>query len=355
MKTTVIIAALTLAASFLCWGCGGSTNLISDGGGSRRTEYVGTQAPGDVWTWSFEGQTFTGRNETLGFAYAGTAVQLPSGFKKLTMTSSTDPGVSVGDRAFAIEIPGTCLLVKPAGGDRVEPIFGTGLGANPTEAAFTMNWVAVPRLGYRLDQDDAYGVASFTRTEPGYTVAIEYAQLDWDTMDVGGGATLVPENGRYVVAGEQMVFGLQASGVFFGDKGPNLGGLIGFRQPTAPIPWADVATGTYIGTLVKDGQTQLVRVQPGDPGSLVARRFGSDANVETDTLDSTDAGAILRLASSPAPGLLRLTIESGSSTENLVAIVAVVEGRRILFCLGGSIGVGSGEQSISNLMLVQRD
>src|SRR5579862_1076431 len=112
MRKLVAITSLLM----VLWGCGGS----GVGGGSASPSlrsYVGTQGPGDVWSWQLTGTTFTATNQTQGFHYTGTEATLPTGFLKLTVGTTDDPNVTVGQSAYALELPGTALVMKPAGAD----------------------------------------------------------------------------------------------------------------------------------------------------------------------------------------------------------------------------------------------
>jgi hypothetical protein len=342
-------AILVLAA------CGG-IKALEEESREATAEYVGTQAPGDVWKWVFEGKKFSGENQTLGFRYSGTSVKLPSGFRKLTIGTSTDPSVSPGDLAYAIEIPGTCLLLKPAGGNSKPPIIGSGLGANPTAESLALNWITIPRLDYQIDQEDAFGVAEFTKTSEGYTLGIQFAQLGMDVMEPGGGARLVERDGRYVdEENPDLVIGLQKSGVFICDRGPNAGGLIGVLQPSAPIDWKSLASKRFAGMITQSNATTLIRVVPGADDTLVAEPFLTDASVDGNLPSSNpEDQVVIQFVEAPAPGLFRINIKVGDRTERLAAVCAIVDGKVLLFGFGGSPATDTAPQRLYNVFLVEQ-
>ena len=356
-------------AAFLvgCGGSGSSPSTSSGGtGGStggdvlaQTRDYVATQQPGDVWAWTLNASTFTGANETLGNDYSGSLAHLPSGFSLLTIDSTNDPDVAVGSKAYAVEIPGTCILVRPAGGDEVMPIIGTGLGSNPTAETMSMNWITVPSANFSLETDDAFGVAHFTRTETGYSLAIDFGKLTYESGDLeeGMGGTLVVRDGRYVVDEEEeggdTVFGLQRSGVFMADNGPNLGGIIGMNVPTSPLPWSDIAGRNFIGMLVKANRSQLVKCSAGvDPGTLRGYGLFSEEAIASGTPDDPDSGVILSLIGEASPGLYTVYLtglEPGASDEKMFVIAGIVEGKCVLFGFGGNEHDGT-----YNVLLVEK-
>ncbi|MBS1706761.1 MAG: hypothetical protein JST40_12895 [Armatimonadetes bacterium] len=338
--------------AFAVAGCGGG-NVTSTGGGQTSSQvFVGTQQPGDVWQWELGTSTFTASNETRSFNYAGAVELLPSGFSKLTMASSNDDQVPVDSVAYAVEIPGTCLLVKPADTDGAAPVIATAVGANPTANTFSMNWVTVPSATFTM-QDDAFGIANFTKTETGYDLAIDYGRLDHTgPLNQGMGTTLLEQDGRYVVQDVNVVFGLQRSGVFVGDKGPDMGGIIGMQVPTTPITWSDVTTKSYIGMLVRRGRTQLVAAHTGtDPQTLAGSALASESEIASGVSTDPERGVVLSHNADFSNGLFKVDLTStdpGSQPEVLYFIVGEVDGKFVVFGFGGNDSDGT-----YNLLLVE--
>lgn len=339
--------------TILAIGCGGN-NVVS---GTRGVEdYVGTQQPGDVWAWSIGASTFTASNETLSHNYAGVVEPLPSGFTKLTITSTNDSGVTVGTQAYSIEIPGTCLLVKPAGSEFVSPIIATGLGSNPTAQTLAMNWITIPSADFDAQNSDAFGTANFTKTQAGYDAAIEFGKLDYSEgpLSQGSGATLLYQNGRYIIEGEDVVFGLQQSGVFMADFGPNLGGIIGMQAPTRSIPWSEIAGKIFLGMMAESGRTQLITANPGTaPDTLQADGLVTDTEISTGiNTGSGDGGVILELLNTVSNGLYAVNLNyggNGSTNEKMFFVAGEVEGKLVLFGFAGNAITGT-----YNVLLVEK-
>jgi hypothetical protein len=91
-------------------------------------KYVGTQSPGDVWSWSLDKQqghmsatwdygTFDDPTDDI--YIEGTFISLPSGFLKVTITKSIPqhPEIPTNGTAwfYALEIPNMAMIIKPEG------------------------------------------------------------------------------------------------------------------------------------------------------------------------------------------------------------------------------------------------
>lgn len=357
---------LTLATAALLIGCGG--NNASTGGGaveSASRAYVATQQPGDIWSWTLSATSFSGTNETLGHTYSGDVQVLPSGFSSLTITSSNDDAVAAGSKAYAVEIPGTCILVRPAGGDGVMPIIGTGLGSNPTADTMSMNWITIPKAGFQVANDDAFGIADFTKSGGGYHLDIHYGRLSYESGDlqVGIGATLTDTNGRFLVTnddgseitddGRDVVFGLQASGVFMADMGPNAGGLIGMLAPTDPLHWSEVASKEFIGMLVKSSRSQLVHCTPAGGDVLDGVGLFTDEEISSGETGDPTRGVTISLGAEISNGLYTVNLKSkepGAPDEKMFMIAGKVDGKIVMFAFGGTDRDGT-----YNVLLVEKN
>jgi len=347
---------LTLFTAVLAIGCGGGGGTPGTGGtGSTdqsTRDYVATQQPGDVWSWTLSPTTFSGTNETLNHTYSGSVEVLASGFSLLTIDSSNDGNVAVGSKAYAVEVPGTCILVRPAGGQTAMPIIGTGLGASPTTDTLSMNWITVPKTNFQIAMDDAFGVANFTKSGNGYDVAIDFGRLDYESgaLEQGMGATLKDSDGRFIVVnpdgssvnenGSDIVFGLQASGVFMADKGPGEGGIIGMVVPTNPLTWSEVAGKNYIGMLVRTGRSQLVSCKPGQVADTMdGVGLFTDDEIATGVSTDQTRGVTISLIGEISPGMFTVGLRSkdvGAPNEQMYCIAGMVDGKVIMFAFGGN-------------------
>lgn len=327
--------------------------LWSSGGGSSGSSgtspvsytYLGTQSPGDVWSWTSTATTFAADNLTRNYTYAGTKTALANGFLKLVVTSTTDPGVTVPATAYAVEFPDTALLVQPAGAaPRV--VVAASAGACPT-AADTYNWVTMPRLGWNPASDEAYGTAASAISSGSFTFNIQPNLLDTTAMTPYSQSGWTCSNGSFTNSGSTFAFGITPSGIFIGDEGTNAGGMIGVNAPAANVNLADVMSKTYRGFQFSTDTTTVANVtepiggEPAtgaDTGKMLGFSYGGDGNVETDTRCSTCDG-IIDLTTQSSPGLVTGTITSGGGTNNATFVISQVSGKYVMF---GVTTTGSG-------------
>lgn len=336
-------------AAFL-FGCGGSGSTASTPVSSGQAGYLGTQAPGDVWSWKLDANTFTASNDTLGHHYSGSKTELPTGFLKLQVDSSDDSGVSVGQVAYALEFPGTALLIKPAGADTNPPIIAGALGGNPAGPSCSFNFVAVGSKTYNPASDQAYGHVTFAVSGNNYNgSSIRYA-LDGTSLSPGPSnfsannglmTDLDPQNATSVTGA------MTPSGVCVLDYGPNKGGVIGVIQPSASVDLAALGTKSFKGFLVNQGKTQCVAVTPNGDGTLHGQGYANPSGVETGTSDN-GSGVTVSFTGQPNPGLVTINIANPGGSEHLVAAVNQVGGKYMLFCFGAD-----SQGSAHNVVLVE--
>lgn len=339
-------AALVLATSFIA-GCKLWNSSSSSSAAATPTSYsyLGTQSPGDVWTWTLGSTTFSAKNVTKSYTYSGTKSTLTSGFFKLVVTATTDPGVTVPATAYAVEFPNTALLVQPAGtAPRV--VVAASAGACPT-AADTYNWVTMPRVGWNQASDEAYGTAASSIASGTFTFNIQPNLLNTTAMTPYSQSGWTCSNGSFTNSGSTFAFGITPSGIFVGDEGAGAGGMIGVNAPTTNVNLADVMSKTYRGFQFSTDTTSVANVtEPigGEPatganaGKMLGFSYGGDGNVETNTRCTTCDG-IIDLTTQASPGLVTGTITSGGGTRNATFVISQVGGKYVMF---GVTVTGSG-------------
>lgn len=346
-KQTKGLIGLSFAASMavLLSGCGGGGGGIA--GGSIQS-YVGTSSPGDVWSWTFQSGTFSATNETLSHTYSGTSQDLPSGFKKLTITASNDSGVTEGSAGYAVEIPGEALLIKPAGGDSVHPIIATASTA-PPQTDLNFNWVTVPRANWDYATLPAYGTTDLTYSSGAWTGTIHHQLLNGQPgSDEQGSLSYIDD--RLHVNNSQAQAEMTPAGLMFIDNGPGNGGLVGMLQPASAIDWADFAGRQYRGLLVKAGKCQCVWAQSDGTGNMLGGGYAGDAGIETNTHDGDpQSGVAITLSSQPSNGLLRVNLTMPNGSASLVLAVNKVAGKYLAF------GIGTDQQGgLYNIYLMEQ-
>lgn len=329
LKQAILSCGLLAMALFTQLGCGGAG--VITGSGTR--VYVGTQSPGDVWAWTIENGTFTAVNETLGHTYSGTAQPLASGYLKLVVTGTTDPGVTTGQAAYAIELSGSTLLIKPAGDGTAAPIVASAVGAEPAGPSIAFNWITIPKQGWNPASDESYGTAEFTKGSTDWTGAIEHYMSD-GSHSGSGSATFRFEDGRMIIDGGDDVAAWTPSGVLIVDNGPNEGGVIGVRQESTNIDLTDFLSKQFRGFVVMNGQTRGCWARPNGPGALLGGMFEDDAGIESGS-DSSDPEdfADITFESQPVAGILRATLHTNGDDHNIIFAVSRVNGKYVCFGL----------------------
>lgn len=337
------LSVATAIAGLLAIGCGGGGLGVN-----TSLSYVGTSSPGDVWSWALDGATFTASNETLGHTYSGTSLDLPSGFKKLTVTSCNDPGVTEGSAGYALDIPGVALLVKPAGGNQVHPIIAMASTAPPL-ADLHFNWIVVPRANWDIHTLPAYGTTDLLYADGAWDGTIHHSLFD-GTPGTDEHGSLTYTDDRLHVNNSQAQAEITPAGIMFIDNGPGIGGLVGMLQPSAPIDWSDFASHQFRGLLVKANNCQCVWAHSDGGGNLVGGGYAGDAGIESNTPDGDpQSGVQISLSSQPSDGLLRVNLTMPNGSASMVLAVNKVNGKYVAY------GIGTDQQSsLYNICLIQQ-
>jgi hypothetical protein len=328
-------------------GCGGSTSSAS----SATRAYLGTQAPGDYWNWSIKNGTFTATDNTLGYTYSGTETMLSTGFLKLVVQATTDPGVTVGQAAYAIELPDTALIVKPAGADTRPPIVACALGSNPAGPTVTYNYVVVPSTTWTIAKA-ACGDVTFAVTGDTYAGTKSPFDINGNPLTQGSftftcvGGRMTDPNGT---GGVTYNGAMTPSGVCVIDYGPKNGGIIGVQQPSANVDEATLASQSYRGFLIKQGVTECCVATPNGDGTLSGKAYTEPNGVETGTFQGGESGVTASFGTQLEPGLVEMNIVTSGGSETIMCCVSVVGGKTML--LGFGDGGGSNPY---NIMFVQK-
>lgn len=327
-------------------GCGDSAAPTS-------AAYVGTQSPGDVWDWTLGSTTFSATNKVTGYTYSGSKSSLASGFLKLVVTMTTDPGLTPPATAYAVEFPNTALLVQPAGtGPRV--IVAASAGTCPTTAG-RYNWVTMPKATW-TSADEGYGTADTTISAGVFNFNVQSFTLANATVASYSQPNWTCANGTFTNASSSFAFALAPSGIFVGDEGTAQGGMIGVNAPAANVDLAAVIAQNYRGFQFSTDTTTVASVtEPigGEPGT------GANAgkivgfcytDVETGTRCPSAMDGIISLTAQPSPGLVTGTIDSGGGgSRPITFVISQVGGRYVVF---GVTVTGSGKPY--NFMVIQQ-
>lgn len=324
---------LVLAIGLMISGCGQQTSSTTPHG---TYSYIGTQSPGDVWSWTLGEGTVTATNETQGLYYQGTFVTLASGFLKGVVTATNDDNVPTDGTGifYMLEYPNTMLLVKPGGGNR-DKLIVCAARASVAPSAGQYNWISIPHLGWDATNSTAYGTVEVTVSSGLY-------DFDVRTYDISGnlkGTTLEAGysfvSGRLSKAGSTLKIFMTPSGAYLGDSGPDKGGFAGVKNETVDL--ADVVSKNYRGVIFSydssngHGHTEPVGSGP-HPSISGAMRGWGYTSVDTNTID-TSSYVTLNFGTQDGSGIISGTLAGSSGpTKNLKLVVARVNGKYI--CAG---------------------
>jgi hypothetical protein len=314
----------------------GFTACNNDETESSTREYTGTQSPGDVWEWTITTSggagTFTATNRTLGYDYSGDVETLSNKFIKLTVTASTEPGFTSPAEAYALEIPGTVLFIKPAGSPEV--IVGAARGECPTTDT-TYNWVELLEYPYDSTADTVYGTADSTVTGTNFDFSITKYLIS-GTLDGSDSSTgFTCTDGEMTHGSSSSVISITPSGVVIIDNGPGAGGVVGIEAPSSSVDMS-LVTGAgreYRGLLFKDeatgGETETIWTRPDGSGGLTGGGY-DDFEAGTETTDN----AVITFGAQSTPGIINGTLTDSSGDNDILFIINLIDGRYFIYGAG---------------------
>ena len=216
--------------------------------------YVGTQSPGDVWSWTLDkGQGHmtaswdhgTFDDLTDDYNIEGTFDVLPSGFLKVTITNvePATPEIPTDGTAwfYALDIPGMVMVVKPEGsikGDLISMVAAGDCDAVPGDYNYI---ITAPGNGASFDPvtEEAYGNVTITPSGNDFEIYGEKFSLDCVSNNcsvadqisglpiatcVSGGGITISENGVTSAQGQ-----FTNTGAMMMDFGYGNGGVLALK------------------------------------------------------------------------------------------------------------------------------
>jgi hypothetical protein len=340
MKKIMAITSIVFAAAALLFiACSSSKSSSDNGNPSTTRNYLGTQSPGDVWSWTIitdanGNGTFTATNETLTKDYSGTVSTLTNKYLKLLVTATTDTTVTVPAPVYALEVPDTVLVVKPANEDS-NVIVAVALGNCPTQPA-TYNMVEMTMPGWSAAVNSAYSVATTTNFS-GTTFDVDDQEYllsgaTYSTKKITGFSC---SNGRITEPGEGMMT-ITPSGMVISDNGPGQGGASGMQSPAANVDLNDVLlTGreyravSFVNANVPG--TDDVKphwARPNGSGGL----FGGDYSDFEAGIEDPATVSTITLGAQSYPGVVNGSFtESSGNTTNGVLMMNKINGKYFIY------------------------
>ncbi len=344
-----LLAGLLSGCALLGYGCSDDS---SGDGSSSALNYNG---PGSKWDFTLDDGAFTiTRRATVEAAVSltveGTYERMASGFLVLTVASASgEDAPEAGDRAWAIEVPGYALILKPMDSDSDQVIPMVAAGSCPTSDV-DGNWVMVKKDSDAAADDadrDFFGTFAFDYDTGSANLpmrrALANAFQDGGQQALAGGAC---SDG--IMSVEDAVMYLTSNGgaiVHTQINEPDDGSFI-FALGAKTIGNTTNLTANYAGVLFDDSSANGEKIQPvamscnagNCTGTIVTDVTTGATSAETVTVTLNGA------ADAFGAGLITGTIASGADTGNLacMADVDVLEtGRKMVSCVGQSPGDNS--------------
>lgn len=330
LRKTLQFSTLALSLSLVA-GCGSSSSTSVSSGNSKA--YNGPGSKWDVELFSNSNFSIERRNsptDPVTTEIEGSYARYDSGFLGLTVESAT--GVyapSPGDEAWALEVPGYALLLKPLDGDQLIPMVSAGTCPS---GDFDANWVIVKqRVGADAEDSDQdyFGTFSYDRStataelpskralSTGFPTVLGGSSLDGNSCSNGlmlvgtapdiaamyltntGGAIVQTnindeDDAQFILALAQKEIGSldqldgDYAGMLFDESNPD-------GNKIAPVAMS-CDTGVCTGTLVTDietGTTSADTVTITLNGTL---NFPNDGFVTGTIADSSDSGNLACMA-----------------------------------------------------------
>ena len=352
-----------------------STILISCSSGSSNTSATASSnaynGPGSKWDVELEsdGNFEITRRDTpqdpIDLTVAGTYERHTSGFLSMTVDSATGTNApSQGDTAWALEVPGYALLLKPMGDDKIIAMVSSG--ACPTED-INANWVVVKQNDGSDASDDTkdyFGTFSYVASTGTPSLPSKHALANGfaTVIDGGGLGTGTCTDGLMLVGTEPDIAAmyLTSTGGAIVQTNINNDADAQFIFALAQKEIADIGSieGDYAGMLFDDNMADGSSV---NPVSFSCDNAGScTGTLVTDiTTGATSADQVtVTLNGSPdalGNGFITGLISDGGSTPGQLACMVDINAnsteKNIINCVGQSPGENT---KMFNVMFVSK-
>lgn len=353
LQTIGKVLAITLTATLLpaCLDSGSNSSNSS----AQDLSYSG---PGSKWDFDLaaDGSFTVNRRPDVSSAVDmtvnGTYSRLNTGFIKLTVDSATGQNSPAqGMEAWAIEIPGYALLVKPMESGSDQMIAMVRAGQCPT-TDLNANWVLVKQEAGRDTGDPAadftgtfrYEVASDTPSLPtSYSLTAPTSDLGAMTMPSGSCSS-----GILTIPGQATMYLTDNGGAVVHTLGNNATDPADdnfiFALAQQPIVNVNALDGDYAGMVFDEMAPAGNKVLP-IVMSCTAGNCTGGAVTDISTLDPLPGAAVTvdltGTVDSPSDGFISGTLTDGTTTASLTCMAntdASNTGRTIVSCVGQSPG-----------------
>ncbi|MFA6431450.1 MAG: hypothetical protein WCV91_03605 [Candidatus Margulisiibacteriota bacterium] len=344
-----IFLALVVSVGTIFNGCSRSNNdttTTTTLHGS--TAYIGTQTPGDVWSWSLGAGTFSATNETTNVTLQGTFTTLASGFLKGVVSITNDPDRPhwTNDNFYMLEYPDTMLLVKPAGTGDLLITCAARMSSTPEVGRY--NFVKFPYPGWTTN-NKAYGTVEVTNNGDLFNFFITAYKMDGTLKSTEEETGYGISDGRFIRAGSSLEVFMTPSGIFHGDSAGSAG-FAGVKNETVTV--SDLISKNYRGVLFDYnsssglGSTPLIGAGP-HPTLANSIKGWEYSDVDNNVTSATEV--TLTFGAQDSTGVFSGTRTGGHNTKDFKLVAAKIDGKYII------IGIDAADDhSPENFILVQQ-
>jgi hypothetical protein len=277
--------------------------------------------------------TFSMDESESGLSLSGTWATTAAGFKKLTVTVSSDTGsVALGSTAYALDIPGIVLLVKPYSGTQMISMVKSG---ECPQGDFSANWIMTNANTNMAS--DLFGTFAFTASSGSANLPARY-QLDDTDLGADPLGSLICSNGVATVGDARMYLTqIGAAIVHTGVTSPgdptDDNFIVGL--PATSVGSLSNLDGNYLGLVFAEsaGTDELFPVS-----ISLSNGTGTGDQIDPDTgVSSGSASISLVSADAPSTGFISGTI-GGSDVRCMANVDVNSSGKNFLFCIGENPG-----------------
>ena len=322
-----IYLSLLLVVVAMVWACG-------DGSSSSSATTQSYAGPGSQWTSAISSDgTFTLNESESSLILSGTWTETDGGFKKLIVTSSSDTGsVALGSTAFALDIPGVVLLLKPLDGTQMITMVKSG---ECPQTDVTSNWIMTNSntdMGADILGTFAYTAATTSATLP--------ARYQLDGTDIGASAlgSFSCSSGTATISDARMYLTQNGSAIVHSGTdtaADETDDAFIMALPASQISSLSNLDGNYRGLVFADntGADELFPV-----AITLNNGTGTGNEIDADTGVTSDPVSVnFTSVDSPSDGFINGTI--GGSTVRCMANTDVnASGKNFVFCIGENPG-----------------
>lgn len=350
IMTVAVVTAIIGACS------GGSDTTATTGSETTAVAAAAYSGPGSKWDFNlaadgtFNIERSAGVGAPVDMTIGGSYSRLSSGFMALTVANSTGANAPAnGETAWALEVPGYALLVKPMQSGSDQMIAMVASGTCPT-GDLNANWVLVKQdVGGDTSDPlaDYTGTFNYNATTSTASLPDKYSIID-PTNDLEPGADVIPATGGCVDG----VWAFDGATMYLTNNGGAVVHILGdnlvsedddtfiFALKQKAISNVNAMDGSFVGMLFDETGSVGDKVIPIGLTCVSGTCIGGNVtDINTGAIDptSTVTVSLSGTVDTPNTGIITGTISTDTSDGNMTCMIDVDvagTGKKIGSCVG---------------------